>query len=314
MENIYTFVGKNLDYNLNNIKNKIEELNISNNTIIKIDFEESNLNKLLEELNTISFFVENKIVILYNLKFMENIESIEKYQQFIKYLSNPNPQTYLFISINSLDKLVKEFKDAITNNTLVIDSKELSSDEFFDYIKNKLTTDGYFMNDETINELIKRCNDDYALLNNNLNKLMIYKYDSKNISYNDVANLVTRDLDSNVFDLIEHLISKDKKKAYDIYLDLKALNTDDTSILGSLIFKFREMALTKKLINGGASKQEIAQILNVKEGRAYYMIKNVSSFSLDTLVTKLNELLDIDYKSKIGLIKLDTALLTWIIK
>jgi DNA polymerase III delta subunit len=74
------------------------------------------------------------------------------------------------------------------------------------------------------------------------------------------------------------------------------------------------VALTKKLLNGGASKQEIAQIFNVKEGRAYYMVKNVSSLSLDTLVIKLNELLDIDYKSKVGLIKLDTALLTWIIK
>ena len=37
MEHIYTFVGKDLAYNLKNIELKINELNIANNTIIKID-------------------------------------------------------------------------------------------------------------------------------------------------------------------------------------------------------------------------------------------------------------------------------------
>ena len=44
------------------------------------------------------------------------------------------------------------------------------------------------------------------------------------------------------------------------------------------------------------------------------MIKNVSNYNLDTLVNKLNELLDIDYKSKIGLLDLEKSLLTWIIR
>ena len=313
MEHIYTFVGKDLAYNLKNIELKINELNIANNTIIKIDYEDSNISKVIEELNTISFFVENKIVILYNANFLSSQES-DKYDSFLKYLNNPNETTYLFISIPDLNQLSKSFKDAIINNTIVIDSKELSPDQFFDYIKNILKDSSYSMNDDAVNELIKRSNEDYNLLNNNIEKLMVYKFDSKNITLNDVYTMITKDLDSNVFDLVEAVIDKDKKKAYDIYLDLKASNVDDSSILGSLIFKFREMALTKKLVTSGTPKQELAQILNVKEGRAYFMIKNVSNYNLDTLVNKLNELLDIDYKSKIGLLDLEKSLLTWIIR
>ena len=142
---------------------------------------------------------------------------------------------------------------------------------------------------------------------------MIYKYDSKNINLNDVYSLITKDLDTNTFDLVDALISKDKRRTYEIYEDLKITNTDATVILGSLIYKFREMALTKKLVLDGVSKAELAEILNVKEGRAYYMIKTVANYSMDTLLEKLNELLDMDYKSKIGQTDLEKSLLTFLI-
>jgi DNA polymerase III delta subunit len=68
------------------------------------------------------------------------------------------------------------------------------------------------------------------------------------------------------------------------------------------------MAMTKVLLNDKCDKAQIAEILNVKEGRAYYMIKNVSNVRSEDLIDKLNRLLDIDTKSKTGLVNLSQEL------
>ena len=304
MEQIYTFIGQDETYNLLKIEDKINELGLSNLTKIKFDLGNRSIFDLLEELNTSSFFSESKVIVVYNIK--EDLAD----DRLIKYILNPNPLNYLFLSIKS-DKY--NLYESLKKNSLIIDNKTLDPKEFEDYVLNVSKSLGYNIEKDALSEIVKRSKDDYNLLNNNLDKILSYKFDSKNININDVNQLITLDLDDNIFNLVDEVIKNNKNKAYDIYKNLVKNNTDYSLILGSLIFKFREMAITKRLILDKCDKELISSILNVKEGRAYYMIKNVSNVKYEDLVEKLNKLLSIDYKTKVGLAQIDKEIESFIL-
>ncbi|UKI49549.1 MAG: hypothetical protein L6U99_13035 [Clostridium sp.] len=60
-------------------------------------------------------------------------------------------------------------------------------------------------------ELLARVDNAKALISE-LDKLLMYKYDDKQITKNDVALLVSKNLDLNVFDLVTAVIEKNKKR------------------------------------------------------------------------------------------------------
>lgn len=306
MEKIYTFVGLDEGYNLINIQNKIKELNIEEAEQVKVDLSESSFSYLIEVLNTPSFFYLNKIVILYGID--EDFSN----EDLIKYLDSPSDNVILFISIK--DKKYKLY-NALSKKSLIIESTPLTEENLSSYIKAKLNELGYKADDKAIELLKERSLNDYALLNNNLDKLICYKAEEKVISQSDVEMLVTRNIDDNVYDLIKELIKRNKGKAYDIYVDLKNNNTQDSAILASLIYKFKEMYITKKLSLAKTSYDEMAEIHNLKNPKQmYYLVKDVQNIDLKTIETKLNELLDMDYRSKIGLINIKESLELFILK
>lgn len=306
MGNVYTFVGEDSNYNLINIKNKINELDIKDSEIINIDLSEKSISDLIEVINTPSLFVLNKIVILYGLD--ENFSD----NNLIKYIKSPSEEVYLFISI--LNKKYKIYED-LAKYTTLIESDVLKEEEFYDFVCKRLDEISYTYTKGSIEELVKRSNADYLLLNNNLDKLICYRLDTKSIVLKDVETLTLKNTDDNAFDLIKELIKKNKSKAYDIYLSLKKNNVEDNIILSSLIYKYREMLITKKLSLAKTSYEDMAKVLNIQNpNRMYYLVKDIKNIELKEIEGKLNELLDIDYKSKIGLSNIKESLELFILK
>lgn len=205
--------------------------------------------------------------------------------------------------------------ETLKEYTTLVESNVLKEEEFSEFVKKRLDEISYTYTVDAIEEVVKRSNSDYFLLNNNLDKLICYRADSKNISIKDVETLTLKNTDDNVFDLIKELIKKNKSKTYDIYLSLKKNNVEDNIILSSLIYKFREMLITKKLSNNKTSYEDMAKILNIANpNRMYYLVKDIKNIDLKEIESKLNELLDIDYKSKIGLLNIKESLELFILK
>lgn len=306
MDLIYTFIGSDESYNLVNINKYIETKNIEDYEIIKFDLSNSNISKLLEELNMYSFFHTNKVVILYGLE----ANTID--DRLINYIHSPNPNTYLFISIkDNKYALYEELK----RNSIIVESNVLKSEEFESYTNKLLKKNGYSIDNESLSELVNRCNNDYNLLNINLDKLMTYKYDTKVITLSDINTLITKSLDDTTFDLVKEVIRNNKLNAYNIYLSLKEKNIESSLILSSLIYKFREMYITKKMSMSNATQDEIAEVLNLKNPKqAYYLVKDIKNMDFDKIKDNLNYLLDLDYKSKVGIVKLDETLELFLLK
>ncbi|MGN0992592.1 MAG: hypothetical protein ACI4PE_01435, partial [Bacilli bacterium] len=100
----YTFVG-NKDY-IDEEINKISK-NFSLENIVTYNLEEDLVNKVIEDLNTVSLFGEKLIEVF-------NIDKIEDAEKIIKYLENQGDNTLVLISykeLNSRKKITKALKE-----------------------------------------------------------------------------------------------------------------------------------------------------------------------------------------------------------
>ena len=286
-----------LNLKIEEIKSKIPDCDFS-----QYDMDEDDIYEVIDELKTISMFDNTKVVLAKNGEglFKATGEQAFELQKTLVDTSNEN---VLIVAItrdyvgNELFNKIKRFS---TNINLQI--KNIPLDEF---AKKEFENDNFNVLDDTINMLIQYSGD-MSSLRCNIDLLKCYKWDSKSITKEDIEFMITRPLDDNVYDIINAFISRDKKRVFMLYNDLKTLNIKPPFLISLLINKMIEMYNVYILAKARTSQDEIARIFNVKSGRAYYMIKNVNKVSLNEIKNNLDELINLDYRIKSG--KIDDSI------
>lgn len=315
MEPIYLIVGQS------NVKNteRLNELLASINEEYDLqihDLEDESLALLLEDLNMIPFLTSSKIVVVKNPVFLYKPSSYDSklVDAFIRYINNPISSTTLIIMLQSVTEIDSNLKKELEDHSSIINVSLPNDTEIKPYIISYLEEKGYKYDETAVDELVFRIKGNFERADAELEKLITYKYEDKVIKVADVRLLVSKDLEDNIFDLVNAVIDGNKRKAMEIYDDLMVLNEDESRIISLLINKFNEMYQTKTLVEKGYSKNDIANVFNYKPGRVYYMMKSASLISMEKIKRNINDLIDIDYKIKSGQIDKTIALETYLLK
>ena len=219
-------------------------------------------------------------------------------ERFIDYFNNENEDTILIIcSDTDLDYKLK-INSTLKSKANIKKIAGVEGDDLSSWIKSRLASDGYKIDSSALMELIERTEGDMMSISNELEKLKLYHTD-KNITYNSVKLLVSRNLEDNIFNLLNAFVANDKKTLFQIYQDFMTLNEDEMRIISAISNKLEEILYTKILVNRRMSKDDIAAYFKVKPGRAYYMIeaaKKISDSNIKSLIDRITEL-DLNIKS-----------------
>jgi len=287
------------------IEEKIAEFNVDPFNVIKYDLLENTSDDILEDLQTVSFFAEQKVIIVRNLAEIEKEgESVVK--SWVSYLEKPNPDVILLIVQNELLKEDKPLGAALFKFAFIEKIKEMDKTEYPNFVRNMFKKYQYMITDDAVEALLERTNLDFTLINQEAEKLMLFAYDTKAINEKAVLLLVSRNLEENIFELTNALLSKNQPKTIEIFYDLVARNEDPLRILNNIVGKVRELMHTKLLIEKGYRQEQIAEHFHMKSGRAYYLVKNAQSISFSVLENHLKKLSKLDYDIKSG--KIDKKL------
>ena len=294
MNNLYLIESNNHKAITLEIEKLAKKNNFNLDEILRYDLSETNISDVINDLDTYGFFGERKVIYANDAFFLTTSkgEIEHNIDSFIKYINNPSPDNILIISCSKLDgkknicKLVKEKFNCITINN---DPK--------DFIKKK--TKDYKITYDTINYLIYSVGEDLDRINNELDKLMLYKTDTKEITRNDIDLIVVKKVDDNIFDLIDAIIKKNKKKSLNIYNEMVNYGEEVFKILISLSNQIRLIYQVKVLRN--YHDNDIADILNLKNPRQVYAIRQkISSYTKEELLDYLYKLSLMDEDLKMG--------------
>ncbi len=288
----------------------ISENNISNININKYDMDAYNYKDIILDLETVSLFDDKKIVIVSNASIFTSAKTGIDATLFEKYLENYNPNTIcIFIVNNTLDERKKVTK-LIRKNGIV---KEFTVSNNPSEVIVSLLGD-YKMDNVTKNKFIELIGNDVYSINNELDKLKLYKGEDKVITIDDVLNITTKNIDADLFKLMDAIISGDVDKSIEYYHNMLLYNTEPIQIIVALANKYRLMYQVKRLYKKGYTEGDIAKEL--KQNPKYIFVINKISKNYDDnyLLKQIKSLANLDYEIKSGRIDASLGLELYILK
>lgn len=304
-EAIYVFQCQN-EYLLHHqVEAKIKSLSIDPFNIMRYDLLENKSEDILEDMQTISFFSEQKVIVIKNIQVLDKEED-QIFSRWTDYFQKPNPDVFLIIEMLEALPKTSKTQNLLMKYAFIEKISDMKKNEYPEFVRNMFKKFGYTISDDAINALLERTNFDFLLLSQEAEKLMLFSYDSKEISEKEVILLVSRNLEENIFELTNALLGKDQAKTIEIFYDLVARNEDPIRILNFIVSKIRELIHTKLLIDKGYRQDEIAEHFNIRSGRAYYLLKNANKADFNILEIHLKKLSKLDFEIKSG--KIDKKL------
>jgi DNA polymerase III subunit delta len=305
----YLFFG--LEYSMikkeiNDIKNKynIDDINVS-----YYDLNKDTFNNIIDDAYTLSLFSDKKMIICDNSNiFTSSSNEIEQDSDLVlNYLNNSNENTIMIFIVNSekLDERKKVTK-AIKNK------KEFNKMNTDSLIKDKLKD--YKISNETISLFKERAGTNTGIINNELDKLMMYKYDEKEITSKDIEDATIINYELDIFKLIEYIVNKDKENAIILYREMLKVNEEPIKIIITLANQFRLIYQVKSYSKQNYSESEIASLLKVHPYRVKLAKEKSRSYKEDDLINYLHNLSIMDNNIKSGLINKEIALELFILE
>ncbi len=275
---------------------KDNKLNDDSVEIIKYDYPDVTIDTVLEDLNTYNFLSNCKVIIYNSCSFLSK-DNDKSLKELNKYLENPSDNYLIMIT-----DVLNEKKEINKDNIEIIDGK-ISSE---DLIKKNL--EQCSMDSKTIKYLADYCLYNNEKILNELNKIKCYKLseEDKNITKEDIDNIAIRDYDEDIYDLVNAIAEKNKNKAFELYGRISQKEKDSINIIASVASKIRTLYSVKVLSENRVKPSEIATILGVKPYAVQSALEKCNNFSTKKLLSFLNMLADIDYKSKSGIGKGNT--------
>ncbi|NLK12951.1 MAG: DNA polymerase III subunit delta [Candidatus Phytoplasma sp.] len=266
--------------------------------IIKYDMSESELVELEQELQTISLFSNEKMIIIKSVEKLYQ-EKKENIAFLINYLKKPSEDIQLIFMIEELVEN-HELTLAIKKHAYIEEIDSLGKDAFPNYVKNAFSKENMHIDEDAILELIERTDYDLYILSAEIEKLKLYSYESKKINKSLVTKLVSRNVEDNIYELTKYLLENNQNKTYEVFQDLMTRSEEPLKIINQISQRTRELIYTKDLLKKQYTQEQIAAFFNYKKGRAYFLIKDAKAISYDKLEKLLFSLSQLDYKIKSG--------------
>ncbi len=305
---IYLFYGTK-DYEINEEIKKITK-NQNEININKYDLNNVTFKNVLEDLETPSMFEGKKTIIADNANMFTTLTSKDS-EDIEKYLNHINQDANLILIVHS-EKLDtrKKITKLIKKIGIV---KELNENvKRTNIVKQKLKD--YNIEDKTIDLFLNRVGTNPLIIQNEIDKIKIYKNKDKNITDEDILNLTVKTVEIDIFKLIDYIVKKDKEKAIELYYEMLKMNEEPIKIIVILANQFRIMYQSKELFKKGYSEKDIAETLKIHPYRVKLALQNGRNYTAKTLLKYLNNLADIDIGIKTGKLNKDLALELFILK
>lgn len=283
--------------------NKIEEIKKSISIQYEMsnyDLEDDGIYSIVDELMTVSLFSTPKFIVIKSCEEIVHAskKALTELYKAMNDLNSENVCVFLFLkSFDSNHEVLQQLKRYAS--FIQISLKNIAIDEF---IKKSFEADGYEIDPKALALFVSYQNN-LATVQNSIAELKCYKAEEKKITDQDIRLMVCPPLEDNVYQLIEAVLKKDKKRVFSCLKDLKIQSIQASYLVSMLIQKFQELYNVSILLKGRITQAELAELFHISPGRAYYMMKNAKEIMISTIKSNLDALNELDYNIKSGRIE-----------
>ena len=177
-------------------------------------------------------------------------------EALMRYLARPVESSTVIFIADDLDKRRKLSK-TLLDVCVAVEFAPLSDAELAEWAKKRLRDLKVQTDDRTLHQIVALVGSDVRTLSNELEKLATAALESGLISMEMVDTLVGRSRELSNFELADHLVAKNRKRALQTLRRLLDDGAEPVMLIGLIGSNYRRLALAKELMSKGAANQEV---------------------------------------------------------
>ena len=316
LNSIYLLYGEEtflLESCIKKIKNNFGE---RKEGINEIKLDDTNVNSIISDMETPAFGYEKKIIIVRNSGLFKkegkrktgvNTKLIENVARYINENIETIKEAVVLVFVEKEIEKNELYKE-VEKNGIVCEFQELKPIQLIARIKAICKAYKVNIDDNTAKYFIECAGTNMQDLINEIRKLIEYGGENSEITKKEIDLLCIKQLDSVIFDLTDNIGKKNVTKALQVLNDLLYQKEPIQKILITLYNHFKKLYITKLAIR---ENKNIAESLKLKPNQIFLVNKykmQANYFGEKELRTIIEELINLDYNYKTGLIDLNIGL------
>ena len=300
-----------VDTSVNKIKKKFGEKVLGINYIL---IDETNLDNLISDIEMPAFGFDKKLIVVKNSGLFKKdgrkksgSPMQDKIADYIKNNMDVIEESVILVFVEQeADKNV--VFEEISKNGIVCNIEELKPIQLVKKLKQICNLYKVNVEESTLNYLVENSGTNLQHLINEIRKLIEYAGENGTITIDAVNRLSIKQIESVIFELTDNLAMKKIDKALEVLDNLIYQKEPLQKILITLYNHFKKIYLCVEAVD---LKKDVVNSLNLKPNQTFLVTKykkQASYFKKEELRNILQELIDLDYKTKQGLIDINIGL------
>ena len=253
-----------------------------------------NVNALIDQAETLPFFAERRLIVIDNSGFFK-----AGGEELADYLKEAPATTYFVICDSEVDKRSKLFKTC-TSVGVAVEMKSPDEMTLTRWVNKMLSESGKKMTERDIEYFLELTGEDMTNIRNEVEKLICYVGDKDIITAADADEIVTKQINNHIFEMVEAIGNRNQKKAMDLYYELLTLREPPFRILSLVARQFNLLLQTKELLLNNVGNSQIAEKIKVPPFAVKKYVYEARQFDMASLKKALEACVKADEDIKSG--------------
>ncbi len=271
--------------------------------VVFLDAQKSEPGKILTEIFSMPFLAEKRMIVVENILSISDKDFLSDICEKISDKKIPESNIIIFWQGEKLGKVkeVKELDAILKKEKYNQEFNALEGSALSAWIVTEIKKRGGKISMVAANYLAQNAGKDVWFLNSLMDQLVAY-IGSEEIGMIQVNLFLDEKVDDNVFNMVDAIVSGNKKQAYKLLEEQRRLGEDDFKIFGLVVWQFRILLAARSLFETAEnmSSDIMAKELGV---HPFVLKKNLTimkKYTKKQLTNIYDQLLDMDFKAKTG--------------
>lgn len=313
---IYVIYGKDryrIEQCVEQIKKSMFALDEEELGIVKFDTAENQLEEIVYEADSPSFFLERKLILVRDSQIFMAAQKEAKVthnvDKLLQYLEHPlSTSTIVFVvhaeKLDERKKIVKLLKERRS----IIHFPELNEQQLIGWLDKRAREQGRTVEQAAAELLVRRVGTSMQALAQELDKLCLHSGEGGAITVSLVHEFTTSTIEEDVFSLVDGIVQSHTEKAILLYRSLLLRREEPIKIVALIARQIRMMLQIKELEQQQYSPAQIASHIGAHPYVVKLTAEKARAYNSKQLASLIQRIADLDYAMKSGFVEKSLAL------
>lgn len=249
---------------------------------------------VIDVAETMPFFAERRLILIEDSGFFKS--SCEVLAQYLPQM----PQTACIVFVESeIDKRGKMYK-AVKKTGSVVEFGEQKEQVLTRWVLGRLKRENKKITQPVLQLFFSKTGSDMGNIDKELEKLLCYTLEKDVIEAADVETICTGQITNRIFEMINAIGRRDRKRALSLYYDLLALKEPSMRILYLINRQFRILIDLKSMQRAGIDAKTMAAKAGIMPFAVKRSLEQADMFSFKELKQALSDGIGLETDVKTG--------------